>query len=591
MSVPMRMIVAVAVLAASLLGPAVPARADGAMSGADVTVAQSLGARELTVVLRRVAGVPGPLHVDVITHAGSPAGTLRLTAVPAGEGVPSGADLTLRPDPGPHAATLGVDRPGPWELTIGDGERTARIPFVVHAPTLSPAERYVYGGFVAAGLCLAIALGVALAARRPEWTAVPGAGVAAGVAVAVAMALLSASQPAPPSAGADLDPTVANAADPYANPPRAVTLSRPPVTLTVRQRPLTAGVPATVDLDVTDAANGLPADDLIVHDGGLMHLMVVSPSGRLWHLHPIRVAPGRFQVMFTPDAAGEYAVTAEVARRGGGVQLLRAPSGPTAGGESGVAVAPLSIRESRAVDGVEVQVAMADPVAGAPVTLRARIGDEADLQPWLGMLGHLIVVGPLTGGAGDAPLWMHAHAMDSATAMPAHDMAGMAGMGMVPMADALGESLPDETVAAFGPGVGFTMSFPEPGRYRMWLQAEKDYRIVTVPIAVDVRPAPPSDVDGRERVAAVAPERARTGAADLTVTVTRRDGTAETAPRVDVQALLPTMGYASPVLTGVAQGGGRFRVENVPLMSAGGWQLRITPPGGTPMTVPFSVTD
>ena len=51
------------------------------------------------------------------------------------------------------------------------------------------------------------------------------------------------------------------------------------------------------------------------------------------------------------------------------------------------------------------------------------------------------------------------------------------------------------------------------------------------------------------------------------------------------------MGYASPVLTAVALGGGRFRVANVPLMSAGGWQLRLTPPGGAPMTLPFTVTN
>ncbi|MET1073422.1 MAG: hypothetical protein ABWY11_12315, partial [Umezawaea sp.] len=50
-------------------GATLPASADGAPDGADVQVAQTLGARELTVVIRRVEPVPGPVHVEVVTHA------------------------------------------------------------------------------------------------------------------------------------------------------------------------------------------------------------------------------------------------------------------------------------------------------------------------------------------------------------------------------------------------------------------------------------------------------------------------------------------------------------------------------------------
>ena len=50
------------------------ARADGIGSDADVHVAQSLGGRELTVTIRRVGPVLGPLHVDVVTHRGDAPG-------------------------------------------------------------------------------------------------------------------------------------------------------------------------------------------------------------------------------------------------------------------------------------------------------------------------------------------------------------------------------------------------------------------------------------------------------------------------------------------------------------------------------------
>jgi len=67
-----------------LLSTAVPAMADSASAGADVMVAQTLGDRELTVVLRRVTSVPGPLSVDIITHAGTVPGGLALAVTPTG---------------------------------------------------------------------------------------------------------------------------------------------------------------------------------------------------------------------------------------------------------------------------------------------------------------------------------------------------------------------------------------------------------------------------------------------------------------------------------------------------------------------------
>jgi hypothetical protein len=69
-------------------------------------------------------------------------------------------------------------------------------------------------------------------------------------------------------------------------------------------------------------------------------------------------------------------------------------------------------------------------------------------------------------------------------------MAGGDGMAMEPMvpmaAGANGESLPDETVEAYGPTVGFTFVFPLPGVYRAWIQVERRFGIVTVPVQITV---------------------------------------------------------------------------------------------------------
>jgi len=52
-----------------------------------------------------------------------------------------------------------------------------------------------------------------------------------------------------------------------------------------------------------------------------------------------------------------------------------------------------------------------------------------------------------------------------------------------------GDSPADESVAAYGPDVSFVYAFPSPGYYRVWIQAERDNAVLTVPSLVYVAPA------------------------------------------------------------------------------------------------------
>jgi hypothetical protein len=441
-------LLAAIVAAAVMLVGAAPASADGAGSGAaDIEVAQTLGERDLTLNLHvPVDATPAPLRVEVVTHDGTPAGSLELRASTAGETV-STAKVDLAATPGFHGATLRVDRAGPWELAVDDGTQAATIPFVVPALVASPWENAIYGGFAVAGVLLLISLGLAVFDRRGH-ALIPAGGMVAALAVAVTAAVLSPVIPAPPAPGTHLDPTFDNVNDPYQRT-STVDFSRPPVNLVTS----TAG--GDVRLRITDGATGRPVDDLMVHDNAFVHLVVVSPSGAMRHLHPIRVAPGDYRARLDTAEPGVHAVAAELARRGGGVQLLRSSvriATPTAApAEPGAAELDTVIRQ-----------------AGMPSTITARFG-AADLQPWLGMLGHMIVVGPVgdtPSAAATAPVWAHVHAM-----IPRNP--GIPGR-------------PDESVAAFGPDVGFTYTFPEPGRYLAWVQVERDYSVVTVPTVIDV---------------------------------------------------------------------------------------------------------
>ncbi|QWF81286.1 hypothetical protein [Amycolatopsis sp. CA-230715] len=451
----------VVVLALLALTGAAPASADGAPVGADLHIAQTLGDRELTVVIRRAEPVPGPLRVELVTHTGTRPGPVTARTSFAGA-VTSSAVITLGAAPGPYDGTLRVERPGAWELLLDDGDQVARIPFVVPALVASPWEKTTYGGFVAAGVLLLVSLGVAL--KRPRFALVPATGVVAAVAVAVTAALLSAQITPPPPPGAVLDPTEDTVADPFAVPPPSIVdFSRPPVNLLAR-----AEAPGRLRVDVTDGSTGRPADDLLVHDNALVHLVIVSPAGRMWHLHPVRTAPGSYAVRLDVPETGDYAVSAELARRGGGVQLARTKLHLTA--TAAPTTAPAAPRPGiRQLGGTSVDLRTTPLTAGRTGTVTARF-PTADLQPWLGMLGHLIVVGPLPDGPIDAvaaPVWAHAHAM-------------------TPVVPGAVGGQPDETVAAYGPDVAFSYTFPLPGRYRLWVQAERGYTVLTVPATVEV---------------------------------------------------------------------------------------------------------
>jgi hypothetical protein len=526
-------------------GSASSAAADSPSSGGDVSIAQSLGGHELTVVIRRVTSVPGPLHVDLVTHTGSTAGSVALSVVPIGTGteradlapgaVTDTSSVELGSTPGAFGTSVDIDRAGPWELVLDDGTMVARIPFVVPIHNPAPSERVVYIGFIVAGGSLLAAAAVALRSRRGRVVVIPVAVTIASLAVAVTAAALSAVTPLPPTPGVSIGSTTDNVNDPYATSGAAITnFSRPALNLILEGSP-TADRPGILSLRFLDGANGAIIDDLIVHDGAMVHLMMIGQTGDLVHLHPVRTEAGSYQVQVTLPTAGTYAVSAEVARLGGGVQLVRSAMGldvtpssaPTEAGaptDPGAMVEPLTLSEANpsgtvSVDGNDVDFAASGLTAGSVGSLAVTTGGENDLQLWLGMLGHLIVAGPVPGNAPTvgaavlaAPIWSHGHSMgameprgsvacapacDSSTPPGGHDHGSAvadlteghasdghaAGMVMPPTN---GDSPPDETVAAFGPVIPYTFSFSEPGLYLLWVQFERDYTIVTVPLQVQI---------------------------------------------------------------------------------------------------------
>ncbi|GAA2816558.1 hypothetical protein [Kribbella solani] len=476
---PLARLFAILVGAVLLLQAPSLAVADGGPTGSDQSFAQSLGERELTVTVRRIDKVPGPLRIDVVTHRGSPPGKLMLALVPqdakgnlsAPGQVTERGTVELGAEPGLYGVTLTVDRAGPWELEIGDGTRTARIPFVVQVKVVAPTERAAYGGFIAAGGCLVCALVAAVRRRGTGVAMVATGGLVMALSVGITGAMLSPTVRPPAVPGSETDATLANTVDPYADASAPRTdPARPPVNIRVEADAATAGRRFELRLVLTDGSTGRPVDDLQLHHGALAHLVVISPSGQLWHLHPIRVAAGDYRVELTPTEPGTYALSVELARRGGGMQLVRPAGFPVAGQPSATKPAaepaPAGLG-ARVVDGTKVTVSAGRPAAGRSSTISVAV--DAPLQLWLGMQGHLIAAGPVSETKSSpferAPVWLHGHAM--APGQPTVNP-------------------PDETVAGFGPEVRFTTTFPYPGRYYLWVQVERDYAVLTIPVVLDV---------------------------------------------------------------------------------------------------------
>jgi hypothetical protein len=113
-------------------------------------------------------------------------------------------------------------------------------------------------------------------------------------------------------------------------------------------------------------------------------------------------------------------------------------------------------------------------VAGREVTLRFEVrgpdGRPAALEPYMGMLSHAVIV------RDDGRVFIHLHPMgtvsmaaqevfakaEGGTAMPA--IGGMPGMNM-----------------GAGPTsvLSFPYEFPQPGRYRLWVQVKRGGRVLT----------------------------------------------------------------------------------------------------------------
>jgi heavy metal-binding protein len=206
---------------------------------------------------------------------------------------------------------------------------------------------------------------------------------------------------------------------------------------------------------VRDPHTGAPVRSFTLLHERLLHLFIVSHDLTYFsHVHPEIERDGTFEQSITLPKPGAYRLIADFAPEGAAPQLLQKTI-VTAGyrGSLRAGAAPAVDTSDKAVDGTRITLVASDPIAGREQLMTFEIADAAsgkpvaDLEPFLGAPGHLLIVGS-----------------DLLTATHSH-----------PVAELSGNS---------GPEVVFQVLFPRPGVYRMWVQFQRHGRVTTAPFTV-----------------------------------------------------------------------------------------------------------
>lgn len=209
-----------------------------------------------------------------------------------------------------------------------------------------------------------------------------------------------------------------------------------------------AGEAAALSLMLHDATGKMLKAFDVTHEK-LAHLILIREGlDEFAHVHPEVDALGNITIEYTFTKAGKYHVFLDYQPKGG--TAATAHQQINVEGEALAAPAlEVNVPGDVPVDGLTAKVDLKPGSESAVVTFDLRQSDGAavtDLEPYLGAMGHLVVV------SADGAKYVHAH----------------------PLTETSGSS-----------AVKFEVHFPAPGLYKLWGQFLRGGQVVTVPAVVE----------------------------------------------------------------------------------------------------------
>lgn len=244
---------------------------------------------------------------------------------------------------------------------------------------------------------------------------------------------------------------------------------------------------------------------LVTDHGKLMHLFLISQSDMdaFAHVHPTTGDSVHFDVPLPALPAGRYRVFADIVHESGFAKTLVTSvelPGPTlatraeTASDDAVYLGSAATDRATLADGATItwDRGSAPLVEGAPAalsfTVRDANGRPALLEPYLGMPGHAVVA------RDDGAVFIHLHPMG--TVSPAAQATftlrrqGDTATGAIGSRIAAEDSAMAAMTHSFPGGrVTFPYAFPQPGRYRIWVQVKRGGRVQTAAFDAQVRAA------------------------------------------------------------------------------------------------------
>jgi hypothetical protein len=214
---------------------------------------------------------------------------------------------------------------------------------------------------------------------------------------------------------------------------------------------LKAGTPAKLQLTIP-GAKGVPVRDFALSHDAKVHLILIRHGlDQFAHLHPsVDPATGVLSAEYTFPTGGVYHLFADYQEPGQPAATATARVEVEGDAPPAPSLTP-DVPGLRSGDGTAAKVSVSAVKAGAEATVRFEVVDGekpvTDLEPYMGAMGHLVVV------SADAKTYVHAHPAEKSEA---------------------------KNVVTFG------AAFPSPGVYKGWGQFKRGGQVRVVPFVVRV---------------------------------------------------------------------------------------------------------